>query len=233
MSRKHHLSPDVEERAQEDLLETLGRIDRLEDERKETSKAFRAVLDEEWSRVRTLRGVLEGRISEQVALPGLEQEPSERNRQIGVILRKAVESIERITGVSPEVQDMAKENGAQRLIRELNPDKLVGTREEAIARHELAWHKEGVNLVATVKGGCYCVEPNYRGDGWATLWTPVGGRSKRLGAEETQAAAKELCAKHLLEHQADAILDNAGDGALAAKELKGEATARKKGRPHA
>ena len=102
------LGPGVERKAQEDLLASLTRIDLLEDEKGECSKAFRAIIDEEWARVRTMRGVLGGTVSEQIALPGLEG-TSERDARIGAILRKAIESLERITGVSSEVEDMADE----------------------------------------------------------------------------------------------------------------------------
>lgn len=105
--RRNNLSPATEEQAHEDLLSTLARIDSLEEEKKECSKAFRAILDEEWTRVRTIRGLLEGRISEQVALPGLEEDVTERDRRIGQTLRKAIDSLERITGVSAEIEDRA------------------------------------------------------------------------------------------------------------------------------
>jgi hypothetical protein len=107
--KRNSLHPDVEERAQEDLLATLGRIDLLDDEKRECAKALRAILDEEWSRVRMLRDVLEGRIAEETFLPGLEEKVTERDRKIGAQLRKAVDAISRITGASPTVEDRSAE----------------------------------------------------------------------------------------------------------------------------
>ncbi len=123
-------SPEVTRLAQESLLATLTRIDLLEDEKSETSKAFRAVIDEEWARVRTMRGVLEGRISEQLALAGLEEKPADRHRQIGQILRAAVASLERITGVEAGVEDFA---GPQDETREvLAAAKVVAEHVESV-----------------------------------------------------------------------------------------------------
>lgn len=117
-------------------------------------------------------------------------------------------------------------------------DALVGTRAEAIERQaqkksgELDWKPEGENLVARVEGGVYCVEPGWSG-GFNALWTPDGGRSGRLSTVPPGKAAKATaladCARHAVERQADGILANAGDGELTKKELKGDATARKKG----
>jgi hypothetical protein len=51
---RDQLSPTLERRYQQDLLDTLKRIDLLEDEKKETRKLLGACIDEEWSRVRVL-----------------------------------------------------------------------------------------------------------------------------------------------------------------------------------
>ena len=117
-------------------------------------------------------------------------------------------------------------------------DSLVGTRADAVARqaqkksNELDWATEGESLVACVSGGVYCVEPGFSG-GFNALWTPEGGRSGRLSTvppgKDSKAAALAHCARHAMERYADGLLSNAGDGELAKKELKGDATARKKG----
>jgi hypothetical protein len=100
--RSEQLSPSLEKRYQEDLLATLRRIDLLEDEKKETRKLLSACIDEEWSRVRVLRDMLEHRISPQTPLPGI-GEHVVRKQQIGAVLRRAVDSAERICGA--EVSD--------------------------------------------------------------------------------------------------------------------------------
>lgn len=94
---RDQLSPTLEKRYQQDLLATLKRIDLLEDEKKETRKLLGACIDEEWSRVRVLRDMLEGRVSPQTPLPGIHEE-SQRATKIGAVLRRAVESAERISG---------------------------------------------------------------------------------------------------------------------------------------
>ncbi len=117
-------------------------------------------------------------------------------------------------------------------------DALVGTRAEAIERQaqrkssKLDWKPEGENLVAQVDGGTYCVEPGWSG-GYNALWTPEGGSSGRLATvppgKDAKASALAHCARHAMELLADGLLANAGDGELTKKELKGDATARKKG----
>jgi hypothetical protein len=94
---RDQLSPTLERRYQQDLLDTLKRIDLLEDEKKETRKLLGACVDEEWSRVRVLRDMLEGRISPQTPLPGVSEESS-RKTKIGAVLRRASEAAERICG---------------------------------------------------------------------------------------------------------------------------------------
>ena len=94
---RSELTPAVEKRYHEDLLATLKRIDLLEDEKKETRKLLSACIDEEWSRCRVLRDMLEGRISPQTPLPGI-GEHLHRKQQIGSVLRRAVDSAERICG---------------------------------------------------------------------------------------------------------------------------------------
>lgn len=101
MTRNSDLDPELEQRYHEDLLATLGRIDQLEAEKAELRKAISGCLDEEWARVRVLRDLLEGRVSEQAALPGLEG-PGERESRIGAVLRRAIDALENITGVSAE-----------------------------------------------------------------------------------------------------------------------------------
>lgn len=103
----NNLSPGAEKRWQQDLLATLGRIEKLEAEKSETSKMLRDVIAEEWSRVKTLRDLLEGRLSEQAALPGLEDDGKERHRRIGAVLRRAFATAEQITGVPVDPRDAA------------------------------------------------------------------------------------------------------------------------------
>lgn len=95
------LDPEIEQGYHEDLLATLRRIDQIEAEKSELRKAIGGCLDEEWARVRVLRDLLEGRVSEQAALPGLEG-PGERESRIGAVLRRAIEALESITGVEAE-----------------------------------------------------------------------------------------------------------------------------------
>ncbi len=103
MPRNPDLDADLVEQYHGDLLATLRRIDQLEAEKTELGKAIRGCLDEEWARVRVLRDLLGGRISEQAALPGLEG-PGERESRIGAVLRRAIDALESITGVTAEAQ---------------------------------------------------------------------------------------------------------------------------------
>lgn len=112
---------------------------------------------------------------------------------------------------------------------------LVGTREEAMARRsggeieQLFWEGSGNNLVAEVTGGTYAIEPATADGRRPCWWTPVSGRSKRIGNGRTIEQAKDVVGEHHRERLADALLKNAGAGALTAGELKGPAVARKKG----
>jgi hypothetical protein len=82
----------------------------------------------------------------------------------------------------------------------------------------LKWDREGENLAARTAAGAYCIEPNFKGDGFTLLWTPAGGKSRALEFDiRTEAAAKEAARRHQLEGGADAILENAGDGKLTKK----------------
>jgi hypothetical protein len=87
----------------------------------------------------------------------------------------------------------------------------------------LIWAVEDENLVAGAEGGTYCIEP--RPDGFAILFTPEGGRSERFafGVQEKEAA-KKAATNHNRERFADAMLKNAGDGALTKKADKGSDT---------
>ncbi len=100
--------------------------------------------------------------------------------------------------------------------------------DSADAAPPLSWGCEGENLTASTPDGTYCIEPNAKGPGYAVLWTPAGGKSKRIASDlPATGEAKEAVRLHQLERQGDAILANAGDGAMNAKELKGEAGIRK------
>lgn len=105
------LDPELEQGYHEDLLATLRRCDAIEAEKAELRKAISGCLDEEWARVRVLRDLLEGRVSEQAALPGLEG-PGERESRIGAVLRRAIEALESITGVPAEPEKKGKVRGA-------------------------------------------------------------------------------------------------------------------------
>jgi hypothetical protein len=116
MSR--HLSPDTERRALDELLATRSRIDLLEQERDEAKKAFKSIISEEWSRERFLLGILRGTVSEQLALSGMDAGMVERSRKIGSALRAAIEAMERLTGVSAEVEDTGGDaDGTEAVLR--------------------------------------------------------------------------------------------------------------------
>lgn len=110
MTRNAALDPELEQGYHEDLLATLRRIDQIEAEKSELRKAISGCLDEEWARVRVLRDLLENRISEQAALPGLEG-PGERESRIGAVLRRAIEALESITGVEAEPEKKKGRSG--------------------------------------------------------------------------------------------------------------------------
>lgn len=255
---EHNLSPHLHEKYTKDLLATMRRIDNLEAEKKECTSFIGDVIKTEKSRETVLRDLLEGRVSEQVALPGLEA-PEAREREIGARLRLAVDKVELLCHVDAEVRDLGAavdrvrnstadiekaHPGAKACLRFVDPDKLVGTREEAVARHEvkrsrspkpkekmipvLAWRREGENLTASTPDGTYCIEPR-RAGGFTVLWTPPGGKSKQADTAATQAAAKDLARKHQLDAQADALLRNAGAGELTKADTKGPAVARRNG----
>lgn len=82
---------------------------------------------------------------------------------------------------------------------------------------ELAWKTEGENDVAATPAGYYCVEPQPGAKAFAVLFTPLKGKSKKLGEEYSRGLAKELARKDWVERAADAILENAGDGKLTGK----------------
>jgi hypothetical protein len=110
---RNHLSPETQRRALDELLATRTLIDMLEEERDEAKKAFKSIIDEEWTRERFLLGILRGSVSEQIALPGLEGGRIDLQRKIGSVLRAAVDAIERITGASAEVEEIPEHgNGA-------------------------------------------------------------------------------------------------------------------------
>jgi hypothetical protein len=97
----NELPQRLREKYTDDLLATRRRIDLLETEKDETRKLLKGAVDEEWARERTLRDLLEGKISEQAALPGIE-EVGERDRKLGGVLRRAAEAVERICNVDTE-----------------------------------------------------------------------------------------------------------------------------------
>jgi hypothetical protein len=98
---EHSLSPHLHEKYTKDLLATMRRIDSLEAEKKECASFINDVVKTETSRESMLRDLLEGRVSEQVALPGLEA-PEGRAREIGARLRLAVEKVELLCNVDRE-----------------------------------------------------------------------------------------------------------------------------------
>jgi hypothetical protein len=99
---------------------------------------------------------------------------------------------------------------------EQTPLPLVSPGKKA-APEPLKWSRSGLNAVARTSSGTYCVEPNTVGGGCDVLWTPHGGKSKRIGAADIEAAGKEIAREDWLVRHADAILDNAGDGKLTGK----------------
>lgn len=83
----------------------------------------------------------------------------------------------------------------------------------------LKWTAEGSNDVASIDGGAYCVEPSLSptAPAFTIFWTPNGGKSKRVGVAEDMKLAREVAEVDRLERGADAILENAGHGALTKK----------------
>jgi hypothetical protein len=94
---------------------------------------------------------------------------------------------------------------------------------------QLFWVKSGDNLVASVTGGTYAIEPLTADGRRPCWWTPVDGWSKRVGDGETLDQAKEIVRKHHRERIADEMLKNAGSENLTRADTKGDAVARKKG----
>lgn len=94
---------------------------------------------------------------------------------------------------------------------------------------DLSWHEESDGFSADAEGGTYYLDTNLSGD-WMAYWYPEGNKGpKQVGSYGTREAAEKACARDAVERRADAMLRDAGDGELAKKELKGDATTRKKG----
>jgi hypothetical protein len=238
----NNLSPALEKRYTADLLATRRRIDQLEQERSDIGKLVKSAIDEEWSRDRTLRDLLEGRISEQVEIPGIGDAKSERNRNIGAALRRAIESVERICDVEPEVdpdrpelQPMPGGTGGK-----TDTPETAGRKAAAAARigaqlsdlfnrkrepdAPLTWHDEDDGRILGIAAGglVYSVKVGAQGARWEL--------GKRRGPWcKTVLEAKEAAARAELERLADEKLQNAGAGELTKADTKGAAVARKKG----
>ena len=95
----------------------------------------------------------------------------------------------------------------------VQPELPMGAGKKA---SKLKWRAEGKNQVADAPGGRYCLDPNDLG-GVTVLFTPKGGASKQIGQASDEASGKQVALRHVLEHDADAILENAGDGKLTPK----------------
>lgn len=103
------------------------------------------------------------------------------------------------------------------------PGVPPGTPPNAVLR----WAGEGVEgeelLVASVPTGRYELRP--QDEGFDAAWVPWSGKEKSLGRGLEEARAKEACQRHNVERLADALVGPE----MSKAELKGEATARKKG----
>ncbi len=94
---------------------------------------------------------------------------------------------------------------------------------------DLMWNQDGDGFSADAEGGTYFLDTNLSGD-WMAFWYPEGDKTpKQIGSYKSREAAEKACGQDAVERRADALLRNAGDGELTKKELKGDATARKKG----
>jgi hypothetical protein len=91
----------------------------------------------------------------------------------------------------------------------------------------LAWKETPDVHVAIVPGGKY--EVAFHGKRAALWWCPDVGAKRPLGNFAKGATAREAAKRHSLNRAADALLESAGDGALAKKDLSGPASAQKKG----
>lgn len=88
----------------------------------------------------------------------------------------------------------------------------------------LVWDRQGENLVAEMPAGVYCIEPGIDANAgtFGLFWTErlanrMKEKSKELGQARTEFDAKELARRDWLDRGADAILENAGHGALTGK----------------
>jgi hypothetical protein len=91
----------------------------------------------------------------------------------------------------------------------------------------LAWKETPDVHVAIVPGGKY--EVAFHGKRAALWWCPDVGAKRPLGDFAKGASARDAAKRDALKRVADAMLENAGDGALTKRDVSGPASAQKKG----
>jgi hypothetical protein len=207
MAKKHpvKLSAKLEVELRDRLEELLDDHDDVSDKKRRLTRALGSHLKVIEESVSLVRRQLKGQELDQLQIPGTEKPEPAKDPLVAEILRIAGGIVER----EPE--------------KESPGDATPGA---------LGWHQEGENLVARAPDGTYCIEPLGTGPFFDLLWTPLEGRSSRVIGGLTKDEAKKAAEQHRAERAADALLKNAGHGALTKADTKGPPIARKKGGRH-
>lgn len=198
--KKPTLSPALEVELRDRLEEVLDEIDDVADKRRRLSKKLGGYLKVLAETRDLVRRQLKGQDLDNLEIPGTEVPAPARD---------------------PLVQDILKLAGG---IVEKEPAK-----DDAEEIEQIFWEQEGDNLVAAVTGGTYAIEPLTADGRHPCWWTPVSGRSKRIGDGKTHDQAREVVRNHHRERIADELLKAAGAEDLTRADTKGDAVARKKG----
>lgn len=211
---------DEQDRHQDELDLVAGRRSDMSSLLKDYEKMLKG-------RITMIRQQKKGKAGVQTEIPGTESSSGPHRHPAVDLLLKAAEGIPtKVPRPTP-----AAPSGKPALAL----DALVGSREDAIARHEsrrkktdssdLEWLAEEPGIdVAQVKGGAYAMVSGVRG--YTVRWRPASGRERVLARDVTPGEARSAAAQAETERQADLLVGPE----LTQPALRGPAAARKKGR---
>lgn len=215
---KHAISEALYEELTEKLDGLMDERDDVAEKKARVTKALGGEIKSLDTDIRRIRRQRKGFDLPQTEIPGTEVGQRRRDPAVLEILRQAA---------MVRLREL-KEQG-KRLDKTIHDRKV---RETSRGAGTLQWqHTRGSGgAIAEVPGGKYeIINDNSR---WNLRWFPVSGTAVMVTSCLHRPDAEKAAEQHLLELAGDAMLKNAGDGALTRKELKGPPTARKKGGRH-